>query len=223
MVGYYRLSNLGFTLDAGAHVLPRTSYQALNAANELVSSAEAARDDILRQAKLAYAEERRRGYEDGQEEARLEALRTLLYESVELDKGLHAVERDLVRVVSDCVRKIIANFADAQIAESLVRAAMQQMKREHSVELRVSSDLFDHFRQKVEEIVSEFPEVNLLDVVVDTALAPDQLILETSIGRVEINVGQRIDDILSVIQSAHIRTAADSLDALRSAHGGSDI
>lgn len=222
MVGYYRLNNLGFTLDAGAHVLPRTSYEALDAANQLVSSAEAARDDILRQAKLAYAEERRRGYEDGLEESRLEALRTLLYESVELDKGLHAVERDLVRVVSDCVRKIIANFDNAEIAEALVRAAMQQMKRERSVELRVSADLFDHFRKKVDEILSEYQEIHLLDVVVDTTLAPDQLILETSIGRVEINVGQRIEDILSVIQSAHIRTAADSLDALRSANGGAE-
>lgn len=222
MVGYYRLNNLGFTLDAGAHVLPRTSYEALDAANQLVSSAEAARDDILRQAKLAYAEERRRGYEDGLEESRLEALRTLLYESVELDKGLHAVERDLVRVVSDCVRKIIANFDNAEIAEALVRAAMQQMKRERSVELRVSTDLFDHFRKKVDEILSEYQEIHLLDVVVDTTLAPDQLILETSIGRVEINVGQRIEDILSVIQSAHIRTAADSLDALRSANGGAE-
>ena len=218
MVGYYRLNQLGFTLEAGAHILPRSSYEALDTANDLVRTAEATRDDILNEAQTAYDEERRRGYEDGLNEARIEALQMLLHESLELDKGLHAIERDLVRVVADSVRKIISNFDDNEIAEALVRAAMQQMRRERSAELRVSSHLYGYFRDRVNEIVSEYPEVQLLEISLDSGLAVDQIVLETSIGRVEINTTERLENVLSVIQSAHTKTGADALDALRATH-----
>ncbi len=220
MVGYYRLNNLGFRLEAGAHIISRDAFSVLDAANDLVATAEAERLEILEQAKSAYEEERRKGYAHGMEEARIEAMRTLLHDTVELDKGLHAVERDLVRVVSECVRKIIASFDDTQIAEEIVRASLQQMRREPSAELRVSSHLYGYFRARVSEILKEFPEVELLDVILDSALQADQIVLETSIGRVEIITSERIDDILSIVQSVHVKASADRLDALRASYTG---
>jgi hypothetical protein len=46
------------------------------------------------------------------------------------------------------------------------------------------------------------------------------MILETSIGRVEINSSEHIDDVLTAIQSANTKSGADALDALRTSHAG---
>jgi type III secretion protein L len=220
MAGYYRLKNLDYTLASGAHIIPHEAFSAVEEANGLVEQAEAARDEILQAAQQSYHDERRRGYDEGQMEARLEAIAQLLYESHELDQCLLTIERDLTRLVSDCVRKLVGGFDDTARAEGLVRSALQQMRREKCAELRVPSHLHQYFRKSMASVLKEFPEVQLVDVVEDSALEADYIVLETSIGRVEGSVTQRLEDVVTVIRSAHVRASADALDALHSAGAG---
>jgi type III secretion protein L len=97
---------------------------------------------------------------------------------------------------------------------------MKQMRREKVAELRVSSSLHEHFRARISAIASEFPEVRLVDVVEDSTLEPSRVILETSIGRVDGDIAQRLDDLETVIRSAHAKASADALDALTSGSDG---
>ncbi len=226
MGGYYRLNTLGFKLSAGAHVVPRAEFTAIEEANQILSDAEATAAEILQQAKGAYEAEKLRGYEDGLVEAQIESVGQLLHENQQLDQGLLGIERDLSRLVAGCVRKFIAGFDGAARAEALVNAAMKQMRREKVAELRVPTELYEYFRERITAIVSEFPEVQLVDVVEDPSLDPARIILETSIGRVDGNIAQRLNDLEAVIRSAHAKVSADALDALASsdemAVGGDD-
>ena len=214
MVGYYRLNELGFKLSAGAHVVSRSEFAAVEEASQLLSQAEETCARMLRDAEEAYRNEARRGYEDGLVEARIHSVEQLLQESHELDQALLAMERDLARLVVDCVRKLIDGFDDVARAETLVRAGLKKMRRERVAELRVPTGLHEHFRQRIADIVGEFPEVQLVDVVEDPALEASRIILETSIGRVDGDIAQRLDDFETVIRSAHARASADALDAL---------
>jgi type III secretion protein L len=217
VVGYYRLNELEFKLAAGAHIVPRPEFAAVEEANRLLSQAEATCAQILQRAEEAYQNEMRRGYEDGLVEARIQSVGQLLNENRELDQGLLEIQRDLARLVVDCVRKLVDGFDDVTRAEALVKAAMRQMRRENVAELRVPSSLHRHFRERIGAILSEFPEVQLVDVVEDSTLEPPRIILETSIGRVDGNLARRLDDLETVIRSAHARDAADALDALTTA------
>jgi type III secretion protein L len=219
VVGYYRLNELDFKLAAGAHVVPRSEFAAVEQANHLLSEAEATCARIIREAEEAYQSEMRRGYEDGLVEARIQSVGQLLQENRELDQGLLEIQRDLARLVVDCVRKLVDGFDDVTRAEALVKAAMRQMRRENVAELRVPTSLHEHFRQRIAAILSEFPEVQLVDVVEDSTLEPPRIILETSIGRVDGNLAQRLDDLETVIRSAHARDSADALDALTTLGG----
>jgi type III secretion protein L len=214
VVGYYRLNELDFKVAAGAHVVPRSEFAAVEEANRLLSQAEATCARILREAEEAYQNEMRRGYEDGLVEARIQSVGQLLHDNRELDQGLLEIQRDLARVVIDCVRKLVDGFDDVTRAEALVKAAMKQMRRENVAELRVPTSLHGHFRERIAAILSAFPEVQLVDVVEDSTLEPPRIILETSIGRVDGNLAQRLDDLETVIRSAHAKESADALDAL---------
>jgi type III secretion protein L len=214
VVGYYRLSELGFKLAAGAHIVRRSEFAAIEQANRLLAQAEATCAQMLEQAEKSYQDETRRGYEDGLVEARIQSVGQLLTENRELDQGLLEIQRDLARLVVDCVRKLVDGFDDVSRAEALVKAAIRQMRREKVAELRVSPALHEHFRERISAITSEFPEVQLVDVVEDPTLDSSRIILETSIGRVDGNIEQRLDDLETVIRSAHAKASADALDAL---------
>ena len=214
MAGYYRLSDLGFRLAAGAHVIKRAELSAVDEATRLLGEAERRAAEIVADAQKAYEDEKLRGYQDGLANAKIEAVQRLLDESAVLDQSLVAIERDLSRITAASVRKLIDEFDDKARAEAVIRVALKQMRREKRAELRVSSRLYEHFRGRIGEIMKDFPEVDLVDVVGDPALDPSQIILETSIGRVDGDLGARIEDLESVIRSAFSRASADTLDVV---------
>jgi type III secretion protein L len=112
------------------------------------------------------------------------------------------VERDLAAVVAASVRKLIDTFDDATRAEAVVRGALRQMRREKKAELRVSTEQLAHFRDAIGAIIKEFPEVELVDVIEDTSLTAPQVVLETSIGRVEGDFGQRLKELDEILRTA---------------------
>lgn len=220
MVAYYRLKDFGFKLAAGGHVVPRSEFTPIEEANRLVTDAEATCHDMFAQAQRTYESEKQRGYEEGLQQAQLEAIRRVLAETAELNQGLLAVEHDLARLVAECVHKLVAGFDDVTRAEAVVGVALKQMRREKRAELRVPSALLSHFKMRIGSILREFPEVELVDVVEDRALGPTRIVLETSIGRVDGDIAQRLDDLETVIRSAFAKSSVDVLDALGSMSSG---
>lgn len=214
MAGYYRLGDLGFRLAAGAHVIKHADLSAVDEATCLLGEAERKAAEIVADAQKAYEQEKLRGYRDGLANAQIEAVQRLLEESAVLDQSLVQVERDLARITAASVRKLIEEFNDQARAEAVIRTALKQMRREKHAELRVPSRLYEHFRGRIGEIVKDFPEVDLVDVVDDPALDPSQIILETSIGRVDGDLGARLEDLETVIRSACSKASADALDVV---------
>ncbi len=207
MAGYYRLKELGFTLAAGTHLLPRDAVEPMAAATALVDEAHRSAGQIVAEAREAYEAEKRRGYEEGLALARLEAARMLLAETDLLDRKLAATEAELTDVVVTAVRRLVQGFSDREKAQILVRAALKQMRREKKAELRVSHEQYFELREAITGILQEFPEVELVDVVEDPALVAPQVIVETSIGRVEGDIGRHLDQLEAMV-TATIRSAS---------------
>jgi type III secretion protein L len=209
VVGYYRLKELGYQLPAGAHILSREEFAPVEQANALLADAEARAAAIIADAEAAYQRECVRGYEDGLAKARLDAAERLLHESGILDAKLREAERDLANVVCASVRKLVDSFDDTARAESVVRGALKQMRREKRAELRVSPEQLAHFRATIGAIIKEFPEIELVDVIEDSTLSAPKIVLETSIGRVEGDFGQRLGELEEIIRTAASRRAED--------------
>lgn len=202
MGGFYRLSELGYVLPAGAQVLDVADVEALEVSTGLVRAAEERAAMILDGAEAAREAEKRRGYAAGREEAGREALRRLLDEGAALDAGLAALEGDIAALVASCVRRLMSDFDDLARAESVVRDALKRMRREKRAELRVSPAQFSAFKASVGALVAEFPEMELVDVVEDSSLAAPAVVLESRVGRVEADVSAELDALEALLRGS---------------------
>ncbi|WP_407048030.1 hypothetical protein [Methyloraptor flagellatus] len=222
MVGIYRLDGLGFTVASGTHVVPASRFAAVEEADAIVRAAEARAAKILADAEAVHKSERERGFAEGSAEARTQVMGLLLQEVAELDRGLDAVTSDLSKVAADAVRKLIAGLAAEERIEALVRGALHQMRRERRAELRVPSAWLAHVGGRIAAITAEFPDVELVEVVEDQSLVGDHVVLETSVGRVDAHLGDRLAELEAVIRGAHARATADRLDTITAGrgHGG---
>ncbi|WP_181705357.1 type III secretion system stator protein SctL [Chthonobacter rhizosphaerae] len=199
MAGYFRVSHLGFSLPAGSAVLKAAEVEAVEAADTILATAEARAAAIVAEAEAAFAREVERGYRKGLADADVAAVDRLIAESAALNQTLRAVEHDLARVVVACVRSLVEDFDDAAKAEALLRSALKQLRREKRVQLRVSPRQVAHLRAALERIQPEFPEIELVDVVEDHALVAPRLIVEAPVGRVDADIGDRLDELERLI------------------------
>lgn len=214
MVGVYRLKTTGFKLAGGSHVIPGALFDAIDQADQIVAAAEAEAQRIRSEAQLAYEQEKQRGRAEGLQQAQIEAIGRLIEETGELDRALAAVEGDVARLVVAAVKKIIADYDDVTRAEAVVRSALAHMRREKRAELMVAPALADALRGRIGTILADYPDMEFVEVTADATLGEGQIVLQSAIGRVDGDLGQRLDELETVIRAAHARLTADPLDSL---------
>lgn len=201
MGSYYRLRELGFRLPAGAHVIKRSVFEPVEAAEALVQEAERHAANLAAGAEAAFEAEKQRGFREGMAMARVEAAARLVNESLLLDERLAAIEGELADLVVVAMRRLIEDFDDRSKAQTLVRTALRRMRREKRAELRVSPAQFSEMKAAIDAIVREFPEVDLVDVVEDETLVAPNVVIETAVGRVDGDMGRTIDELELAIRS----------------------
>lgn len=206
MAAYYRLSDLnrieelGFRLSEGVQVLTPEAFAPVAEATRLVDDARAQAQAIVRDAEDAREEERRRGFAEGLAQGRLEAIEQALGEARALDAHLEALEQGIADIVMVSVRKLIDGYDDAQRAEAVVRGALKQMRREKKAELRVAPEHYPRLRGTVDGILKDFPGFELIEVIEDATLSGSSVIVDTGIGRVEGDIGSRLDELDTIIR-----------------------
>ncbi|MGV6871604.1 type III secretion system stator protein SctL [Pseudochelatococcus sp. B33] len=206
MAAYYRLSDLyrleelGFRLSEGAQILPPEAFSPIAGATRLVDDARAQARAIVRDAENVREEERRRGFAEGLAQGRLEAIEQTLREARALDAHLEALEQDIADIVMVSVRKLIDSYDDAAKAEAVVRGALKQMRREKKAELRVAPEHFPRLRGAIDGILKDFPGFELIEVIEDATLSGSSVIVDTGIGRVEGDIGSRLDELATIVR-----------------------
>ncbi|MGV8938762.1 MAG: type III secretion system stator protein SctL [Allorhizobium sp.] len=198
---YYRLSELGFKLPAGAHVIKRSAFEAIEASEALVLDAERQAASLVAGAEAAFEAEKQRGFQEGMAMARIEAAARLVNESLMLDERLAAIEGGLADLVVAAMRRLMEDFDDRSKAQMLVRTALRRMRREKRAELRVSPAQFSEMKMAIDGIVREFPEIDFVDVVEDETLAAPNVVIETAVGRVDGDMGRTIEALETAIRA----------------------
>jgi type III secretion protein L len=206
MGAYFALRPLGFQLAAGTQVVKAEAFAPIAEAEQLIEAARQRAAATLAEAEDAYQREHARGFAEGTEAARLAAVERLLKESRTLDEAIHGLERDLADVVMLCVRKLIEGCDERAKAEAILHGALKQMRRERRPVLRVSPAQYEHFRERVGTIASDYPEIEFIDVVEDPSLAAPQIVVESSIGRVDGNLGDRVKELAELVINAVSRS-----------------
>lgn len=173
--------------------IPAADHQVWMDAVALLEHAHGEADAIRARAKDAFEEERRRGYADGQAQARLEAAE-LMIENVGRTVDYYSrVEGRVVDLVLQSVRRIVADFDDKERVIAVVKGALSAVRNQNQVTLRVAPDMMDTLKEATNGILASFPGIGYLDLEADSRLSGDACILVTEIGVVEASIEGQVE------------------------------
>ncbi len=178
--------------DPSARVIPAADYAVWQQATAVIEAAEAEAAAIRAAAHEAHEAERQRGYQEGQEAARLEAAEQMIANVGSTIDYYEKVEGRMTDLVLQAMRRIVADYDDRQRVTTVVRGALAAVRNQKQVTLRVAPDKVDLLKQATDEILAGFPGIGYVDIVGDGRLSGDACIVETEIGIVEASMEGQI-------------------------------
>ena len=183
-------------IDSAKRLVKADEVATFAKAAEIIAAAEAESSRIAEEAKRAYESERKRGYEDGLAKAKekiLEQKLDLIAESVDY---MQSVENEMGGIVMKALRKCVSDIGDETMTVQVVKKAMEAIVRaQRQVTIRVPSDKVQLVKDRMGEILKDFPAVNFTEVIEDTRLTGAACVVETAAGMVESSVDSQLKAI----------------------------
>ncbi len=196
---FYRFKELGFRLPIGSGLIKAPHASKISCAADLVDSAHKYRKQMVDEAKQHFENERQRGFWEGQQAADEAALERIFSEQAALESGLAKIEEGLTELVLATVKKIIFDFDDISLAEALVRNGLRKVRGEQRVHIHVPEALTEAFNARLDTLLAEFTQIELIEIVEDSKLAAPNIVIETAVGRIECDINEKLDRLSIVI------------------------
>ena len=182
-----------FVLQSDRRVVKAADVATVRSAAEIVAAAEAQAAQIREDAKAAYEEERKKGYDkgiaDGKTEIAMQKL-DLVDSSVAF---MENVEEKMSEIVMKALKSCVAEIGDREMVIQIVRKTMAAVIRtQRQVTLKVAPELVETVRARVSELTATFPTIETFDVVEDPRLKGAACLLETEAGVADASVESQI-------------------------------
>jgi type III secretion protein L len=182
-----------FVLQSDRRVVKAADVATVRSAAEIVAVAEAQAAQIREDAKAAYEEERKKGYDkgiaDGKTEIAMQKL-DLVDSSVAF---MENVEEKMSDIVMKALKSCVAEIGDREMVIQIVRKTMAAVIRtQRQVTLKVAPELVETVRARVSELTATFPTIETFDVVEDPRLKGSSCVLETEAGVADASVESQL-------------------------------
>ena len=182
-----------FVLQSDRRVVKAADVATVRSAAEIVAAAEAQASQIREDAKAAYEEERKKGYDkgisDGKTEIAMQKL-DLVDSSVAF---MENVEEKMSDIVMKALKSCVAEIGDREMVIQISRKTMAAVIRtQRQVTLKVAPELVETVRARVSELTATFPTIETFDVVEDPRLKGSACVLETEAGVADASVESQL-------------------------------
>ena len=182
-----------FVLQSDRRVVKAADVATIRSAAEIVAAAETQAAQIREDAKAAYEEERKKGYDkgiaDGKTEIAMQKL-DLVDSSVAF---MENVEEKMSEIVMKALKSCVAEIGDREMVIQIVRKTMAAVIRtQRQVTLKVAPELVETVRSRVSELTATFPTIETFDVVEDPRLKGSACVLETEAGVADASVESQL-------------------------------
>jgi type III secretion protein L len=182
-----------FVLQSDRRVVKAADVATIRSSAEIVAAAEAQAAQIREDAKAAYEEERKKGYDkgiaDGKTEIAMQKL-DLVDSSVAF---MENVEEKMSEIVMKALKSCVAEIGDREMVIQIVRKTMAAVIRtQRQVTLKVAPELVETVRARVSELTATFPTIETFDVVEDPRLKGSACVLETEAGVADASVESQL-------------------------------
>lgn len=189
------------TIVPTARVLKKDEHALIIEAQRIIDVAHHEASLIKQQAITETEAARQEGFAKGQEEGKAAIADQILTTMSQSQAYFAKVEGIMVDLVMRAVRSVIGDLNQRDVAERIVRKALESTRNENQVTVRVSPKHADELKARINQIVQAFPKIQFLDVQSDSRLPDQGCVLETEIGVVDAS----LETQLKAIEKALIR------------------
>ncbi len=196
------LKNTGVDLLVQGPVLKAADFAAILESRDLVAKAEAEAAHVRAEASAHFLAEKERGYQEGLEQGKAEMAQQVVATLGQSTIYFSKVEKTLVDVVMQALRRIVGEFEERERVERIVRQALELLSNSSQVRLKVSPSQEEWLKTRVAALRGSFPRIQLLEVKSDTRLPPDGCILETEFGVIDATVETQLRAIEKALVQA---------------------
>ena len=182
-----------FTLASDRRLVKASEVATVRSAAEVVAAAEAEAARIREEAKAAFEAEKKRGYEKGLQDGKLEIAMQKLEQVDQSVAFMESVEEKMSSVVLKALRSCVEEIGDEEMVVNIVRKTMKAVIRtQRHVTLKVAPEMVAAVKERVAALCADYPTVESFDVVEDARLKGPACILETEAGVADASVDTQI-------------------------------
>lgn len=184
----FLLKKDSFSVSPDEKILKPEQYADFMSAQEMIETAKKRAEQIVNDAKLAYEEEKKRGYNKGMEEGN-QKISEFMIEAVERSvKNFEAFENDMIGVVINALRKILGEMNEKELVSRVVRNALETVRNQKKVNLTVNPDEVQVIKDQLTELLAQFPTINFIEILSDPRISKGGCRLETEVGVVDATI-----------------------------------
>jgi len=178
-----------FVLQSDRRLVKATDAATVRNAAEIVAAAEAEAAKIREDAKAAFEEEKKRGYERGIEDGKMEIAMKKLEQVEQSVAFMESVESKMADIVMKALKSCVSEIGDREMVVNIVRKTMNAVVRtQRQVTLKVAPEMVETVRAHVSSLTTAFPTIETFDVVEDPRLKGAACVLETEAGVADASV-----------------------------------
>ena len=183
------IGNPDFTLTSDRRLVKASEVATVMSAAEIVAAAEAEAARIREEAKAAFEEEKKRGFEKGLQDGKLEIAMQKLEQVDQSVAFMESVEGKMADIVMKALKSCVVEIGDREMVINIVRKTMNAVIRtQRHVTLKVSPEMVQTVKERVSALRLDYPTVETFDVVEDPRLKGPACILETEAGVADASV-----------------------------------
>ena len=178
-----------FTLTSDRRLVKASEVATVQSAAEIVAAAEAEAARIREEAKAAFEEEKKRGFEKGLQDGKLEIAMQKLEQVDQSVAFMESVEGKMADIVMKALKSCVVEIGDREMVVNIVRKTMSAVIRtQRHVTLKVAPEMVSVVKERVSALRLDYPTVETFDVVEDPRLKGPACILETEAGVADASV-----------------------------------
>ncbi|MBR4188845.1 MAG: HrpE/YscL family type III secretion apparatus protein [Kiritimatiellae bacterium] len=187
------LKNDHYEIRSDRRLLKASDVAAVRTAAQTIDDANAEAARIRASANDALEEARKRGYNQGLSEGKLEIAAQKLDQVDASVAFMESVERKMADVVLKALKTFVVEVGDEAMVMQIVRKTMAAVIRtQRTVTLKVAPEMKAAVSARVAELKAAYPTIETLDVVEDPRLHGTACVLETEAGAADASVDTQL-------------------------------
>lgn len=200
------MDEITFIKPAGVEFPPFTTviraeaYLAFTEAEQTVQQALDLARNIERDAEDAYERRKKKGYEKGYNEARINASSHQFETAAKTIQYFNSLEDKVKNLVMQAIKKIINEIPDEEMVVKVIRNVLAAVRDQEKVKLWVCPKQVETVSNHIRELTEGHPVIKFIEVLSDARLKENDCILQTEVVMIDAGLDVQIAAIRRAIE-----------------------